>query len=276
MKQFAYLFNIIGTWKQIFRNLKRSKELLYQLFYINLTSQFKKTILGSSWLFFDPVISILVWLLLHKAGVFTPGEMNIPYPAYILLSMSIWTFFVGFFNTIGTSVTEAGRMLLEVSFPMEIKIAEKSLINVVNFIIPLLISVVVLIILGVSFTLQSLLFIPALIPLAFLGMSIGIFSSLIEVVFHDLFLLIKRSLRLLMYITPIVYSKNVNSDILQTIMKYNPLNYLISLPRELLTNNEVTNISSYWISCAIALLAFLVVMQIYYHTVNKVIEKILE
>ena len=269
MKQFAYLFNIVDTWKRIFRNLKKSKELLNQLFYINLTSQFKKTILGSSWLFFDPVISILVWLLLHKAGVFSPGEMNIPYPAYILLSMSI-------FNTIGTSVTEAGRMLLEVSFPMEIKIAEKSLINVVNFIIPLVINIVVLIILGVPFSLQSLLFIPALIPLALLGMAFGIFSSLIEVVFHDLFLLFKRSLRLLMYITPIIYSKNVNSDILQTIMKYNPLNYLISVPRELLTGNEVTDMSSYWISGAIALLIFLVVMQIYYHTVNKVIEKILE
>ena len=134
MKQFTYLFDITSTWKQIFINLKNYKGLLYQLFYINLTSQFKKTILGNSWLFFDPLISILVWLLLHSAGIFNPGKLNIPYPAYILLSMSIWTFFVGFFNTISTSITEAGRMLLEVSFPMEIKIAEKSLINLVNFI----------------------------------------------------------------------------------------------------------------------------------------------
>jgi lipopolysaccharide transport system permease protein len=276
MKEKYYTYNFFKTIGVVGSNIRDRFELLKQMVYINLTSQFKKTFLGNSWIIVDPIISILIWLLLHTAGVFSPGETDIPYPAYVLLSMSIWTFFIGFFNGIGTSVSESGRMLIEVSFPMEIKVLEKVIINCINFMIPVLINIIVLIFLGVEFSATSLLFIPALIPLMLLGIALGMFFSLIEVVFNDIFLFFKKGITLLMYVTPIIYSDNVNSVLLQKIIKYNPLNYLITIPRNLLIGSEITTYKFYLISSVFAIIVFILVFQFYFISVKKIIEKVLE
>ncbi len=268
--------DIISVWQSIISNIFKYSELLKQLVYISLTQQFKKSILGNAWLVIDPLMSIFIWLILHSAGMFNPGETNIPYPAYLLVSISLWTFFVGFFNTIGISITEAGRMLIEVSFPIEIKVTEKIIINIVNFIITLTFCIVVLLFFGINFNVKSLLFIPSIIPLLLFGVSLGLFFSLFEVVFFDIYLVVKRSMRLLMYLTPIVYSTNIKSGFLGTIAKYNPLTYLTSIPRDLLTGVENIELTGFWITSGIVLIIFILVVQFYYLSVNKVIEKILD
>ena len=236
------------VWKTIFINISNYLELLKQLVYINLTQQFKKTILGNSWIIVEPLFVIFVWILLHSTGIFKPGDTSIPYPAYVLLSMSIWDFFIGFYKKLSNSVTASSSMLLDAYFPIEIKIVEKIIITIINFFIPLVFNIIILIVVGVSFNLETLLFIPALIPLALFGISLGLFFSLIEVVLNDLYLLFTQSLRLIMYLTPLVYSPKVDSPILQTIIKYNPLNYLISIPRDLLIGEEIINLHGFFIS----------------------------
>ncbi len=269
-------FNIFCTWKEIVINLKQNWELVKQLLILSLTRQYKKTFLGSSWLFIQPIIGIIVWIILHSSGVYSPGDSTIPYPAYILLSMSIWTFFANFFKNIGTSVTESGRMLMEVAFPLEIKIVERTLFTIINFSIPLCLSIIVLLVLGVELQLSSLLFIPAIIPLMLFGIAISVFFSLLEVVFNDMFLIVNQGLGLLMYLTPVVYTKNVDSELLQLIIKYNPLSYLISIPRDILTGTTITDWNGYWISVLFVVILFIVVIQFFILSAKKIIEKILE
>ena len=243
---------------------------------IGLTIQFKKTILGNAWLIIDPLLSILIWLMLNSSGMFNPGDTNIPYPAFLLISISLWTFFIGFFNTIGSSISEAGRMLVEVSFPIEIKVTEKIILNIINFILPLTITILVLIFMGIQFNLNNLLFLPAIIPLILFGVSMGLFFSLFEVIFFDIYILVKRSLRLIMYLTPIVYSPKLGVGLLGTITKYNPLTYLISVPRDIITGSPPNNLQEFWICSICTGIIFMITVQFYYISNKKIIEKILD
>lgn len=79
-----------------------------------------------------------------------------------------------------------------------------------------------------------------------------------------------------MYITPVVYSNDVNSSLLQKIIKHNPLTYLISVPRDLLIGIKPAYMQGFWISTLIVTLFFIIVVQFYYFSVNKIVEKILE
>ncbi len=263
-------------WKDRYMAVKRNKHLIKQLFILSLTEQYKKAFLGSVWIILAPILSIIIWLILNYTGIYNPGETPIPYVGYLLLTMSIWIFFTNFFKLIATSVTESGRMLMEVPFEMEAKLVEKILLCIVNFIIPFTLNIIVLLLLGVTFSFSSLLFFPTLIPLILIGISLGVFISLIEVVFNDVLLITSQGMTLLMYFTPVVYSDSVDSQFLQTMFKYNPLTYLLGVPRDLLVGAQVTDWSAYWVSAGLALLIFIVVIHFFFRSVFKIVERIFE
>jgi len=267
---------IISFWSDRIAAVKRNKQLINQLLFLSLTEQYKKTILGSVWLFIHPLLSIFIWLIMNYSGIYNPGETNIPYVGYILLSMSIWIFFTSFFKQLATSVTESGRMLMEAPFEMEAKIAEKVLLNCINFAIPLVLNIIILLAMGVRFDWSALLFLPALIPLMLIGISVGVFFSLIEVVFNDIFLIVNQGMNVLMFLTPVVYTKNVDSEFLQTVIKYNPLSYLIDIPRNLLVGEGVGDLTGYWIATGIAVVSFIAVIHFFFNSVYKIVERIFE
>jgi lipopolysaccharide transport system permease protein len=258
----------IGFWQSRISSVKRNKQLIKQLLFLSLTEQYKKTWLGSLWLIVNPLLSILIWLIMNFSGIYQPGETSIPYVGYILLSMSIWLFFVSFFKQIATAVTESSRMLMEAPFEMEAKLVEKILLNVINFI--------VLLAMGVSFGWSSLWFLPALVPLMLLGISIGVFFSLIEVVFNDIYLIVNQGMGVLMFLTPVVYTTKVDSDFLQRIIQVNPITYLLSVPRDLLIGDPVTSWTGYWISAGLALFVFILVIHFFFNSVYKIVERIFE
>lgn len=267
---------VLSFWLDRIRSVKSNKQLIKQLLYLSLTEQYKKTILGSLWLFINPLLSIFIWLIMNYSGIYNPGETSIPYVGYILLSMSIWLFFTSFFKHLATSVTESGRMLMEAPFEMEVKIVEKILLNIINFAIPLSINILILLILGVKFNFGALLFLPALIPLMLIGISIGVFFSLIEVVFNDIYLIVNQGMNVLMFLTPVVYTDKVDSDLLQTVIKYNPLSYLINVPRNLLVGNTVEDLTGYWIASLVAVILFIGVIHFFFNSVYKIVERIFE
>jgi lipopolysaccharide transport system permease protein len=266
----------LGFWKSRIASVARNKQLIKQLLILSLTEQYKKTWLGSLWLVVNPVLSIVIWLIMNFSGIYQPGETSIPYVGYILLSMSIWLFFVSFFKHIATAVTESSRMLMEAPFEMEAKLVEKILLNIINFMIPLSINLIVLLAMGVSFGWSSLWFMPALIPLMLLGIAIGVFFSLIEVVFNDIYLIVNQGMGVLMFLTPVVYTTKVDSEFLQSIIQVNPLTYLISIPRDLLIGDEVANWTPYWISAAFAFFIFILVIHFFFNSVYKIVERIFE
>jgi lipopolysaccharide transport system permease protein len=275
-EQKAKRIPIISFWSDRIAAVKRNKQLISQLLFLSLTEQYKKTILGSVWLFIHPLLSIFIWLIMNYSGIYNPGETNIPYVGYILLSMSIWIFFTSFFKQLATSVTESGRMLMEAPFEMEAKIAEKVLLNCINFAIPLVLNIIILLAMGVRFDWSALLFLPALIPLMLIGISVGVFFSLIEVVFNDIFLIVNQGMNVLMFLTPVVYTKNVDSEFLQTAIKYNPLSYLIDIPRNLLVGEGVGDLTGYWIATGIAVVSFIAVIHFFFNSVYKIVERIFE
>lgn len=268
--------SFFSFWRDRYLAIKENKFLIKELFYLSLTQQYKKSLLGKFWVVIHPILSIMAWVILNYTGVYKPGNTVVPYVAYVLLSMSIWNFFTSFFKHLSTSVTESGRMLMEAPFPLEAKIVEKTLLSVVNLLIPLSLSIVVLFAMGVDLDWKIIFSLPTLIPLMLLGVSIGVFFSLIEVIFNDIFLVVNQGLNVLMLLTPVVYTDKVDSGLIQDIIKYNPLTYLIGVPRSFLVGEEITNWDGYIISSITVFILFVFVIYFFFHSVHKVVEKIFD
>jgi len=81
------------VWTIIFRNIIASRELIFQLFRRDFLMAYKKSFIGMGWIFISPIIGIISWVFMNYTGVLNPGDVGIPYLAYVfgkVITKSSW------------------------------------------------------------------------------------------------------------------------------------------------------------------------------------------
>ncbi len=249
--------------------------LLRKLTLTSLTIQFKKSFLGISWLVIQPLITIVAWVLLHGAGLFDPGDTGIPYPAYVLLSTSIWALFANLYALVSNALVMNSQLLMQHNFPREILLLERGAVAVFNAFIPILLSLGVLLIYGVSIRWTIVFFPLALLPLILFAFSIAVLFALVKAVANDLNNFFDKAIVLLMYVTPVVYASDPGSPLLRSIIRWNPLTYLLGFPRSLLLDSgPYAPLEFFWVSAGV--LFFTVIVWRYFHHVQaRIIERLI-
>lgn len=259
----------------IYTGLRDYRFLVWQLVRTTLIGSYKKSFIGMAWMFILPILAVAVWVVLHGAGIVDPGDTDeVPYPVYVLLSTSIWGFFIDLYRSVSQVIVNSGRLLVMKDFPKEVLVAEKVVEHLINFAIPLLVNIIVLVAFGIQFHWAALWFIPSLIPLLLLGLSIGMFISVIRVVAVDFATIMDEGLKLVMFLTPIVYTSRIKVSWLAEVVTWNPLTYLIGFSRDLLTKGIFTDIGPYLICAGASLVLFLVVLIFFQMTSDRVLERL--
>lgn len=263
------------NWKSIYYNIKKNIFFVRQLVIISIIGDLKRSVLGLLWIFILPILAVLVWLILHGAGIINPGDTGIPYPAYVLLSTSIWSFFLGIYKSSSNILIQHGKVITMTSFPHEVLVFSKVVEHLINFSIPLFVNIVMLYFFGVRFSWISLLFPLSLFPLLLLGLSIGLIVALFRVIAADLSRFADEAMHFLMFLTPIVYAPKVQIGWLANIVSYNPLTYLIGFSRELLTKGVFFEPELYMYCSLASIVFFAMSLKLFLKAEPKIIEKLI-
>lgn len=265
----------IRSWGILFKNIYDSRELILQLFKRDFLMSYKKSFLGMSWLLITPIMGIVSWVFMNSTGILTPGDVGIPYPAYVLISTTIYGLFMSFYTGASGTLTAGTGFILQVKFPHDALLIKQLLQQFAGFLITFSITIVVLLFFKVYPTWMILLFPILIIPMMLLGAGIGLISSVISVVAVDIQKGIGFAMGLLLYVTPIIYSDKVDNPMLQTIIKWNPLTYLIGSVRDSIIYGKIEHIDRFLISSAVAIVFFLVTWRLFYISEEKIIEKMI-
>lgn len=261
------------TWIVMYRNIITSRELIWQLFRRDFLMAYKKSFLGMTWIFISPVIGIVSWVLMNATGILAPGDVGIPYPAYVLLSSSIWGLFIGFYSSATETLGAGAGFIMQVKYPHEALLMKQTAQHLANFLLGFVLNIMILIAFGVMPSWKIIFFPVAMIPLFLLGGGIGLVISVINVVAVDISKGFSMLLGLLMYITPVIFSSQVQNVRLQTIMKYNPLTYLVGNVRDLIIYGTFPYPERFALATGFAILVFLFSWRLFYVSEQKVIEK---
>ncbi len=271
--------SVYGLFSALFLLVRDSiyyKDLIKQLILRDLVNKYKKSLLGVVWHFITPLIAIASWMLLNHSGVLNPGEVGVPYPVYVLMGTTLWSTFVLFFE--GASGTlQAGKSFInQVCYPHHILLTKQILEAFISSLIPLALTYSVAIYSGVSINLWYLILPLSFIPLALLASSVGVIVSLFGAGFEDVTKAFRMGIGFVFYLVPIVYSKNsIESQALSKVIEYNPLSYLITVPRDLVLGvysggQEV----AYLLSVFIALALFVFSFRFFFLAEMTVVEKL--
>ena len=264
--------SIWEIWQILITDLWTNRELIWQLAYRDFIKRYKQSAVGILWVFFMPFVTMGTFLLLNMSGVINLGKLPVPYPIYGLLSVSFWNLFTtGLTHTTGSLETArniVGRINIS-----------KSAIVVASFLQVLIDFSVRILILGIIFLLYrqlpplTVLLLPLLIiPVFWLTLSLGFLTSLLQVIIKDTIQFVTVFINLAILLLPIMYPLP-KIGILATINKYNPIVYLLTVPRDLLIDNS-PNLTAYFWSTLFIFGCFLFSWLFFYKAVPKVIEKI--
>jgi len=253
----------------------RCRELIWQLFKRDFLMQYKKSFLGVGWILLAPLIGFASWVFMNAAGVLKPGDMNFPYPAFVLISTTMWGVFMG--SVIAASRTlKAGQGFIgQVNYPHHIMLVKELLQAYANFLISFVFVTALLLCFSVN--LNALYYITPLLvlPMLVVAASIGLTASIINVVSMDVEKALGYVLGFLMFLTPVVYTADNKTGIVKTILTCNPMTYLHGSARDLIVFGHTDNADVFVCLSLASLLLLLLTMKWFYVAEEKVIEKMI-
>ena len=263
------------TWVVMARHIIDARELIWQLFKRDFFASYKKSFLGISWIFISPIVGIISWVFLQKTGMLKPGEVGIPYPAFVLVGTTMWGLFMGFFNSAKQTLSSGKALVMQVNYPHEALLFMQTAQHLANFLITFVITIIVLVLFGVIPSWQMVFFPLVILPLFFLAAAIGLVVSMISVLSVDFDKMIIVALGLLMWITPVIYSEKVDNQLVQTLISWNPLTYLVCSARDIIIYGRLFNTAGYFLCSGLSLIAFMVSWRLFYVSEDKIIERMI-
>ena len=263
------------TWVIMCKNIVTSKELIVQLFKRDFLGVYKKSFIGIGWIFISPLIGIISWVFMNAVGVLKPGNVGIPYPAYVLLSSSIWGLFMGFYSSAAGTLGAGAGFIMQVKYPHEALLIKQTAQQLANFLLGFLLTIIFLLFFKVIPSWQIIFFPILIIPLFLLGAGIGLVVSVINVVATDLQKGFDFVLGLVIYITPVIYSPNFDNQTLQGIIRWNPLTYLVGGVRDIIVYGKMEHWDRFFYATLFSLLVFLLSWRLFFVSEDKVIEKMI-
>lgn len=241
---------LVWALRQASDDVSVSRHAIVRLFWRDFIAQFRQKILGYLWALLGPLFGIVSFLFLFFVGVLKPGEGEIPYTAYVLMGSTIWGCLPGAMGAVSNGLQNQADLILRTRIP-KLALAISSLAGVAyGVLISMVTMVIMLMVVGVTPTWWFLAYPLLILPMVLLGTAIGLVLSVLGTIAKDLIPLVTQALSLVMYITPIIYlHSTIQNPLVKTLIEWNPITYLVDIPRSLICLGSAENFGTYlWVS----------------------------
>jgi len=253
-------------------DLLASRSLARQLLIRDISAQYRQSFLGLIWAFLPAVTTAIGFTFAAKSKLLNVGDTDIPYTAYVLISMTLWQTFLAALNGPVQAVASGKSIMSRINFPREALILAKLGDVFFNFGIKLIPVVILFIWLRVPISWSILLAPVALIHLVMLGTAIGLLLAPLSGLYQDISKALTVITGLWLFITPVVYPLP-QEGWFATIVQLNPVTPLLVTTRELATTGIVSNPQGFWIVSVIAAVGLLLAWTIYRVAMPYVVER---
>ena len=201
------------------------------LVYRDLQIRYAGTWLGYLWTLLDPLaMSAIYWFVFsYIVGAKSLGEQ--PYILFLLTGILSWTWFNGAVTDSARSLVVESKMVRSIAIPRYLWVIKSIGAKGTEFLFALPILILITIIFQAKIS-AALLFIPLAFVVQFLLLSgIGLILAPLTVLARDTTNVLRIFLRMMFYLTPIIYGLSDIPESLRTIAYLNPMTGIISMYR---------------------------------------------
>jgi ABC-2 type transport system permease protein len=201
------------------------------LIYRDLQIRYAGTWLGYLWTLLDPLaMAFIYWLVFTQIfGAKNIGEQ--PYILFLLTGILSWTWFNGSVTDSARSLVVESKMVRSISIPRYLWVIKSIGSKGTEFILAFPILIIITLITQASVNLEIFWIVFAIILQFLLLSGIGLILAPLTVLARDTSNLLRILLRMMFYLTPIIYGVSDIPERFQILSYFNPMTGIISMYR---------------------------------------------
>lgn len=202
--------------------------LIRRLSLFEMKSKNNNNYLGILWELLNPLIQLFIYWFVFGFGIRSNKSVDgVPFALWLITGMIVWFF-------VNPSILESTRsiysrlnFIAKMNFPMSVI---PSYVIISKFYPHLMLTGVVMVILEFTkfklsiYVLQLPYFMFAAIALL---IAIGLITSTLATIVRDVNMIVTSIMRVLVYLTPLLWTPNHLPQLIQLLMKLNPLYYIV-------------------------------------------------
>ncbi len=211
---------------------------------------------GVLWNVLQPLSQILIFTIVFSKIMLAkiPGLSSASsYAIYLCAGLLPWLSFSETISRCAFSISENASILKKLPIPEEVFVVQNLISMIVSLFISMFLLILLMLFLGYNPSISWCVIPMILIMLELFALGIGIFFSGIYVFFKDIGQIINIFLQLWMWLTPIVYVKEILPGYFQKIFLLNPLYYFIEALQKCILYGRVPSVQRFLIMAGISL-----------------------
>ena len=220
---------------------KENKALLSELVRTDFKLRYQGSVLGYAWSLLRPLFMFAILYIVFVR--FIPLGKDVPhYPAYLLLGIVLWNFFVELTSQGLGSIVGRGDLIRKISIPRWMIIFSSSVSALINLSLNLLVLAIFLVINGVNPGL-NLLWLPVyVVEIYILAAGLALFLSAAFVKYRDIGYIWEVAVQAGFYVSAIIYPlTKIEGEVYRKLILLNPIAQAIQDTRDkLITNQSLT------------------------------------
>lgn len=262
------------TTRLMIHELLSTRELIWRLFVRDFSARYRQSALGVAWAAILPLVTVGVFLGMRHSGILNIKDVGMPYPLYAIIGLTIWNLFSAGLAASSRALVNAGSMVIKINFAKDALVIASSAQALVDLLIRLVLILCIFIYYGIAPSGFGLLIgVLCMIPIFLMMIGIGFVLSLATVVLRDIPNFLNLSLTALMLLTPILYPISGNSILAQA-NKFNPLNYLVNVPRDFMIKGHTDMLGGFAWATIVSIIVFYTGWRLFYSAQSKIAERI--
>ncbi len=210
-----------------FREVLRYRNLIFQLVRRDIVARYKRSVFGIAWTMLNPLGMTIVMAIVYSQLFHSVQG----YAAYVLSGLIVWNFYSQATTAAISSLVWGGDFFRQIYVPRSafaISAIGTGLVNMVLSLVPLFI---VMIFVGTPIQ-PTLILVPIpIFALTCFALGMGLIISCIAIYFPDIVEMYQILLMAWMFLTPIIYPQDILPAWINSLMKFNPMYWLVNLFR---------------------------------------------
>lgn len=247
----------LASWSEMVRDLVRSRELIWRFVARDFATRYKQSLLGYVWVLGPPIATVVVFTFLTRTRVLQVGDTGIPYPAFLLLGLTVWGLFSTGVSNMATSLTSASSVIQKMNFPRESLVIASFGQALYETAIRGVVLGLIFLYYGVSIRWTALLVPLALVPLLLVTLGAGFLLATLNALVRDVSSALSLTLQFGLFLTPIVYPAPTSWPLV--LLNYvNPVSAFVIAAQDLVSHGRLTMPIPFVSSSLVGLLLVLV------------------
>lgn len=244
------------------------RDLFLLLAFRDIRIRYKQAVLGIGWALIQPIaMAVILFVFFGLLMGMNAKVAPTPYLVFVLAGVLPWTLFESAVNASSSSVVANANIVRKVYFPRLIIPLAATGAPVIDYVIGLAVLMIAMIALGVPVT-GSVLLVPVMIASLLVGvLGVGVLMSAITVAYRDFRHLLPFMLKLLFFLTPVIYPVTIIPEAYRWLLSLNPVGGTIAALRSAILGTPI--LYTDWLVSTCIGLAALIAGLIYFQRVEK-------